>query len=158
MLGMASLIGTTATVVFLMIPLMLPPVWAALGGPAGTVERDRVMMKGQRQSRGGVGYSVDTITAAGMQVKEYISPDGTVFAVVWKGTGIPDLRLLLGEYFDDYRTGLNESRRRTPRVRGPFRMKNDRLVIERVGHSRSLWGRAYLPSHVPTGMKPEDIQ
>ena len=116
------------------------------------------MMKGQRQSRSAIGYSVDTITVAGMQIKEYVSADGIVFAVVWKGTGMPDLRLLLGEYFDDYRTGVSAARGRAPRVRQPFRMKTERLVVERAGHSRSMRGRAYLPTHIPSGMRPEDIQ
>jgi hypothetical protein len=93
-----------------------------------------------------------------MHINEYVSPDGVVFSVVWKGTVIPDLRLLLGEYFEEYRTTLTESRRRIPRVRQPFRMKSDRLVVERAGHSRSLWGRAYLPSRLPPGISPEDIQ
>ena len=146
---------SVATFLLLVIPGTL---WAALGAPATTVEHDRVMMKGQRQSRVGAGYSIDTITVAGMQIKEYVSPDGIVFGVVWKGTGVPDLRLLLGEYFDDYRAELTSTRHRTPRVRQPFRMKSDRLVVERAGHSRSLWGRAYLPSQVPSGMKAEDIQ
>ena len=93
-----------------------------------------------------------------MQIKEYVSPDGIVFAVVWKGTGMPDLRLLLGEYFDDYRAGVSAARGRAPRLRQPFRMKSERLVVEHAGHSRSLWGRAYLPTHVPAGIRPEDIQ
>src|SRR4030095_6005533 len=98
----------------------VPPAWATLGQPAATVEHDRVMMKGQRQSRTAVGYSVDTLTVGGMQIKEYVSPDGIVFAVVWKGTGMPDLRLLLGDYFDDYRSGVSAARGRAPRVRQPF--------------------------------------
>ena len=153
--------GTLITVAALvLLPLLaLPaPVWAGLGQPAGTVEHDRVMMKGQRQSRSGLGYSIETITVAGMHIKEYVSPDGIVFAVVWNGTGVPDLRLLFGEYFDEYRSALTESRRRTPRVRAPFRMKSERLVVERAGHSRALWGRAYLPAKLPTGIGPEDIQ
>ena len=142
----------------LLIPAMCPAAWAALGQPAATVEQDQVMMKGQRHSRSAIGYSVDTITVAGMQINEYVSSDGIVFAVAWKGTGMPDLRLLLGEYFDDYRAGVSAARGRGPRVRQPFRMKSERLVVERAGHSRSMWGRAYLPTHIPAGMRPEDIQ
>jgi hypothetical protein len=150
-------LGTFA-LLWLLVPAGLTPAWAALGQSVATIEQDRVMMKGQRQSRSGAGYSIDTIIVAGMQIKEYVSPDGVVFAVVWRGTGVPDLRMLLGEYFDEYRAGLTASRHRTPRVREPFRMKSDRLVIERAGHSRSLWGRAYLPTGVPSGLRPEDIQ
>jgi Protein of unknown function (DUF2844) len=151
------LVVITACVLLLM-PAVPPPAWAALGEPAASVERDRVMMKGQRQSRSAIGYSVDTLTVAGMQIKEYVSPDGIVFAVVWKGTGMPDLRVLLGDYFDDYRSGVTAARGRAPRVRQPFRMKSERLVVERAGHSRSSWGRAYLPTYIPGGMQPEDIQ
>jgi Protein of unknown function (DUF2844) len=148
----------TMALAILLSPVTLASAWGALGQPGATVERDRVMMKGQQQSRSGTGYTIDTITVAGLEIKEYVSLNGEVFAVVWKGTGVPDLKLLLGEYFDEYREKVTAARTRTPRVREPFRMKSDRLVVERAGHSRSLWGRAYLPSHLPFGIRPEDIQ
>jgi Protein of unknown function (DUF2844) len=151
------LVGTVA-VLTLLAPEMLLPVWAALGQPEATVEGDRAMMKGQRQRGSGTGFSIDTITVSGMEIKEYVSPDGVVFAVVWEGTGVPDLKLLLGEYYEEYREGLSTARNRRPRVREPFRLKSDRLVVERAGHSRSLWGRAYLPTHLPPGIRPEDIR
>lgn len=151
------LVGTVAVLTFL-APEIPRPVWAALGQPEATVERDRAMMKGQRQRGSGTGFSIDLITVAGMEIKEYVSPDGVVFAVVWEGTGVPDLKLLLGEYYEEYREGLSTARNRRPRVKEPFRMKSDRLVVERAGHSRSLWGRAYLPTHLPPGMRPEDIR
>jgi hypothetical protein len=153
-----TILVCSAAVLLVLAPAMLAPAWAALGQSAATVERDRALMKGQRQSRSGTGYSIDTITVAGMQIKEYVSGDGVVFAVVWRGTGAPDLKLLLGEYFDAYRQEVTAARRRTPRIRAPFRMKSDRLVVERAGHSRALWGRAYLPSHLPPGLTPEEIQ
>ena len=148
----------TASLMMVLASAVPQPVWGALGQSATTVEDDRAKLKGQRHRRGGTGYSVDTITAAGMEINEYVSSDGVVFAVVWKGTGVPDLKLLLGEYFDEYREEVAAARSRTPRVREPFKMKSDRLVVERAGHSRSLWGRAYLPSQLPPGIRPEDIQ
>ena len=123
---MKSLIGTAALALFF-APTLLGPVWAALGDTSASVERDRVMMKGQRHSRTGTGYSIDTITVAGMQVKEYVSPDGVVFAVVWSGTGTPDLHLLLGEYFEEYREGVDAARSRRPKIRRPFQLKSERL-------------------------------
>ena len=137
---------------------ILAPAWAALGQPAASVERDRTAMKGQRQSRTASGYSVDTITVAGMKIREYVSSDGIVFAVAWKGTGAPDLKLLLGDYFEEYREGLTAAQNRTPRIRKPFMLKTPRLVVERGGHSRSLWGRAFLPAALPPGLASEDIQ
>ena len=147
-----------AALVMVLAPAILPSAWGALGQSATTVEADRAKLNGQHQRRGGAGYSIDTITAAGMEIDEYVSSDDVVFAVVWKGTGVPDLKLLLGEYFEEYREEVPAARSRTPRVREPFKMKSGRLVVERAGHSRSLWGRAYLPSQLPPGVRPEDIQ
>jgi hypothetical protein len=138
--------------------IALPPVWAALGQPATSVERDRTMMKGQLRSRPASGYSVETIIAGGLTIREYVSPDGFVFAVAWKGTGGPDLPLLLGDYFEEYRDGLTTARNRTPRVRKPLALKTAHLIVERGGHSRSLWGRAFLPAALPPGVTLQDIQ
>ena len=136
----------------------IPPVWAALGQPETSVERDRAMMKGQRQSRSATGYSIETIVVAGMTIREYVSSNGLVFAVAWKGTGAPDLPLLLGVYFEEYREGLTTARNRTPRARKPLALKTAHLIVERGGHSRSLWGRAFLPAALPPGVASQDIQ
>ena len=155
---MRILFFLTTTLVVVFAPSTLPLAWATLGQSATSVEADRAKLNGQHQHRGELRYSVDTIKAAGMEIVEYVSSDDVVFAVVWKGTGAPDLKLLLGEYYEEYRQEVDAARNRSPRVREPFKMKSNRLVVERAGHSRSLWGRAYLPSHLPTGIKPEDIQ
>lgn len=154
---MRILLSTTAFFV-LIAQTTAPSVWASLGQSAASVEADRAILNGQHERRSAAGYSVETIKAAGMEITEYVSSDGLVFAVVWKGTGNPDLKLLLGEYYEEYRNEVEAARSRSPRVREPFKMRSDRLVVERAGHSRSLWGRAYLPSHLPPGIKPEDIQ
>jgi Protein of unknown function (DUF2844) len=152
------ILSWTTALVLVSAPATLPSAWATLGQSAASVEADRAKLNGQHQRRSAAGYSIDTITAAGMEITEYVSSVGVVFAVVWKGTGAPDLKLLLGEYYDEYREEVEAARSRIPHVREPFKMKSERLVVERAGHSRSLWGRAYLPSHLPAGIKPEDIQ
>ena len=154
---MQILSSTTALAVVLALPT-LPSAWATLGQSAASVEADRTALNGQHQHRGAAGYSIDTITTVGMEIMQYVSSDGVVFAVVWKGTGAPDLKLLLGEYYKEYREEVDAARSRTPRVREPFKLKSNRLVVERAGHSRSQWGRAYLPSQLPAGMRPEGIQ
>ncbi len=150
--------GAAVAVMALLYLTVLVPAWAALGQSAASVERDRTMMKGERQSRSGAGYSIEELTVAGMTIKEYVSSNGTVFAVTWRGTGAPNLAVLLGEYFDEYRNELAAARERTPGIKAPLVLKSSRLVVERGGHSRLLWGRAFLPAALPPGVRTEDIQ
>jgi hypothetical protein len=133
-------------------------VWAALGQSADSVERDRAAMGGQAQRNPGKGYSIETITVAGMTVREYVSSDGIVFAVTWKGTGAADLSLLFGSYIDEYREGLMALETRKPRIRRPMVLRTAHLVVERAGHARSMWGRAFIPVLLPATITPEDIQ
>ena len=115
-------------------------------------------MGGQKQSRAGQGYSIETITVGGMTIKEYVSSNGIVFAVAWRGTGAPDLPFLFGSYFDEYRDGLIALQNRKPRIRKPLVLKTAHLVVERAGHSRSMWGRAFIPALLPATISPDDIQ
>jgi hypothetical protein len=136
----------------------ITPVWAALGQSVTSVERDHATMGGQRQSRPGQGHSIETITVAGMTIKEYVSSDGIVFAVVWRGAGAPNLPLLFGTYFDEYLDGLTALQNRKPRIRKPMVLKTAHLVVERAGHIRYMWGRAFIPSLLPATISPEAIQ
>ena len=132
--------------------------FAALGESAASIENDRAAMKGEGHSKPGKGYSLETITTAGLTITEYVSSDGVVFAVTWKGTGAPDLRLLFGSYFDEYQEGLIELQNKKSRARKPLMLKTARLVVERIGSSRSTWGRAFVPALVPPAISPEEIQ
>lgn len=134
------------------------PLWAALGQSIASVERDRSAVHGQGQGTPGNGYSIETITTAGMTIKEYVASDGVVFAITWRGTGAPDLSLLLGSYFDEYREGLTALKSRTPRTRRPMVLKTAHLVLERAGHSRYMWGRVFVPTLLPATVSLEDIQ
>lgn len=138
--------------------LVVAPAWAALGQPVASVERDRTAMGGQGQSKPGKGYSIESITVAGMTIKEYVSSDAIVFAVTWRGTGAPDLPLLFGSYFDEYQEGLTALQNKQPRIRRPLVLKTAHLVVERAGHIRYMWGRAFIPTLLPATISPEDIQ
>ena len=46
---------------------------------------------------------------SGTTVREYVSSNGTVFAVAWQGPWLPDLRQMLGPYFDDYQRALQST-------------------------------------------------
>src|SRR5258708_27608906 len=79
------------------------PAFAGLGADAASVQSDVVRMRGALRVTEGAGFAVHEITSpSGTVVREYVSPDNRVFAVSWRGPGIPDLRQMLGSYYDQF--------------------------------------------------------
>lgn len=101
-------------------------------------------------------YSVRTTQSDTTTVREFISPSGVVFAVAWSGIAQPDLSILLGSYNGEYESALRGSMRQHGRRSRSIR--TDRVIVEHWGHMRSLSGRAYDPSLIPSGVSPGDIQ
>ncbi len=126
---------------------------AVLGGNVSSVIADQAHLKGSVRVMPATGYSVHEIVAPnGVQVREYVTPAGAVFAVAWSGPVQPDLRQLLGSYFDQY---IQAARRRGGRARN---IQEQGLVVQRGGHQRAFHGRAYLPSLLPAGVNLGSIQ
>jgi hypothetical protein len=139
----------------LVVPL---PVCAALGGDASSVQADQAKMQGTLRSTSADAYTVHEIqTAAGVAVKEYASSAGKVFAVTWQGPVHPDLRQLLGDYFDQYVQALQEQRAQR-HGHGPVLIQQAGLVVQITGHVRSFMGRAYVAQMVPAGVKAEELR
>jgi len=100
-------------------------------------------------------YTVEQIsTPAGMAVNEYVSPNGTVFAVSWRGPRLPDLSQLLGSYFAEYQTAAGGQ----PAQRQRLLLQTEHLVVETSGHMRDLRGRAYIPALLPPDVNADEIQ
>jgi hypothetical protein len=103
-------------------------------------------------------YAVEQMTtASGIAIKEYVGPDGRVFAVTWRGRRPPDLAILLGSYFGQYRDaaiadGLTMHGLHHASVRASD------VMIETAGHMRDMWGRAMLPAMLPPGIERSEIQ
>src|SRR5579864_4197365 len=77
--------------------------FAALGGDVSSVEADQAHMRAQRKVTQTNAYSVHEMTAEnGALVREFISPAGKVFAVSFAGPTYPDLKQLLGSYYNEY--------------------------------------------------------
>lgn len=128
------------------------PAQAALGGDAASVAADRQALGGTLTGEPAEAYTVKRIdTPAGLVVREYISAAGQVFAVTWRGPRLPDLRLLLGRYFDSYRQAARQARAAHGR-RGMLAIRRPDLVVQSGGHMRSFFGRAYAPALVPSGV------
>jgi Protein of unknown function (DUF2844) len=100
-------------------------------------------------------YTVEQISIpTGVTVNEYLSPDGTVFAVSWRGPRPPDLPQLLGSYFAEFQTAAASPQAQ----RGHLLVQTENLVVETSGHMRDLRGRAYLPALLPQGVSADEIQ
>lgn len=131
------------------------PAGAELGGNVATIQADQEHMKGTRRVTSNAAYSVHEIqTSTGTTVREFVSPAGTVFGVAWQGPWNPDLRQILGQYFDQYAQAVQNKRA----GRGPVSIRQEGLVVEAGGHMRSFSGRAYLPQMLPQGVTSEVIK
>jgi hypothetical protein len=132
------------------------PACAGLGGAAMSPAATGVVgAKVMRQSTSTDGYTVQETTAEdGTTVREYVLSSGVVFAVAWSGPRMPNLRQLLGSYFESYR---DEAAARSP-GRRPIAIDRPDLVVQSGGHPRAFHGRAYLPQRMPAGVSSDDIK
>jgi hypothetical protein len=144
----------------LALALMVPATAsAALGGSAATIDADRISVQGalMRISRTDAFALHEIRSASGTMIREYVSPSGTVFAVVWQGPWMPDLHQVLGEHFDHFQRAM-QARRSGRTGRGAIAIDDPDLVVRMTGHQRSFFGRAYIPALLPQGVQPEAIQ
>jgi hypothetical protein len=143
--------------------MALPPIaMAALGGKAESAASPAVASRNVQRppasatsaATSAPAYSVhERVDAAGTTLKEFADAGGKVFAVTWDGPAKPNLRQLLGDYFEEYAG--------TARPRGGHHRditESNRLVVRSNAYLRSYSGLAYLPSALPEGVKLEDLQ
>jgi hypothetical protein len=137
-----------------------PPVgaWASLGGDAASVQADQIHLQGRRTMKAGESYTVHEIQgSSGTVVREYVSPEGKVFGIAWQGRWMPDMRQLLGSYFNQY-AQANQAQKDARIRRGPVLINEPGLVVQIGGHPRAFAGRAYVPEMLPSGVRAESIQ
>jgi hypothetical protein len=128
---------------------------ATLGEPEITVQTD--IDKAHASIKSSVdrdNYRVHEIAlASGTVMREFVGPDGKVFAVAWQGPTRPDLRQALGQYFDAFasapRSKLSDRRH--------VQIRQGDVIVEGGGHMRALSGRAYLLSAIPSGVSLGDL-
>jgi hypothetical protein len=138
------------------------PARAALGGDITSVQADQLHMQGSVRATVTASYTVHQIqSAAGTVVREYVSSSGKsagkVFGIAWQGPWPPDMRQLLGSYFDQYVQAAN-AQSTTRMGRRPVVIEQSGLVVQLGGHPRAFAGRAYVPEMLPTGVRAEEIQ
>jgi hypothetical protein len=114
-------------------------------------------LRGVAHSTAGPRYAtVEIGTENGGHVREFVSPDGVVFAVAWEGPVPPDLRPLLGTSFAAYARALAALQQ--PGLRRSLHIASSDLVVETAGHLRAYRGRAYLPALIPDGTPTSDLR
>jgi hypothetical protein len=140
---------------FLASPL---PASAVLGGDLQSVQLDQALMQARLHSLPVGSYTLHEMSApTGTIVREYLSSEGKVFAISWRGPAIPNLRQVLGPYFDRYVAAARASKAQH-RGRGPSLVHAEGLVVQTAGHARAFSGRAYVPAMLPPGVQTREIQ
>ena len=97
----------------------------------------------------------DTTLTTGTHVREYIAANGVVFAVAWTGPVLPDLKALLGKYFD---TMVTESKKMPRAGRSHLGVNLPEVVINSGGHMRAFEGSAWIPAQFPAGFSATDVR
>ena len=106
-------IGTAARLFLSIILVVLSsPAWASLGDNVTTVRNDKAHMKGTLRSVATQQYSKHEIRVpTGEVVREFVSPDGSVFGVAREGQFKPDLQQVLGSYFETMKQAVSAQQR-----------------------------------------------
>jgi hypothetical protein len=133
--------------------------FAALGGNVASVDTDRVRMQGALLRIVRVdAYTLHEVqSSTGTTIREYVSSSGTVFAVAWQGPWLPNLRQILGPYFDQYQRAM-QSAQGSRRARGSLTINQPDLIVQMSGHPRAVSGRAYVPRLVPLSIQADVIR
>jgi Protein of unknown function (DUF2844) len=127
---------------------------ATLGEPEASVKADVSQLKGSITVTDRTAYRVHEIQlSTGTRVREFVGPDGQVFAIAWQGPTIPNLRQTLGKYFDHYVTAAQARHGGHTHLQ----IQQSDLVVQAGGHMRAFSGRAYLPQALPSGVSVGDL-
>ena len=146
------LVSSAALLAFAL--LSASSAFATLGEDVSSVQADQAHLKTSVRVVARRLYSVHEMqTPAGTIIRQYASPEGTVFAVSWRGFS-PDLHQLLGQHFEEYVAAASQKARAGRGVH----VETGDLVFESGGHMRYVVGRAFLRSKLPSGVGTDEIR
>ncbi|MCE7528026.1 DUF2844 domain-containing protein [Polynucleobacter sp. IMCC 30228] len=148
-----KIIRTALVTIFSIFLLVLPMVsQAELGGNLASINLEQKTFGSTLTSSPQTGYTIYSQNInPGLVIKEYLTNNGNVFAVTWKGPNLPNFQVVLGSYYSNYLTALQNN----PRA---IFFQDDNIVIESGGVMGGYVGRAYLPKQFPAGMTSANIQ
>jgi len=151
---MCALRRGRAALLFFAFAALTTPAFATLGENVATVQTDSAHMRASVRMTKAAAYTMHELQSpSGTVVREFVSPAGTVFGVAWQGPSLPDLRQVLGKYFDTYVQGMQKRVAHGPRI-----IQEQGLVVQVSGHQRAVSGRVYLADQLPAGVRAEDVR
>jgi hypothetical protein len=135
------------------------PTFARLGDTVQSVPVDQAQLKASLKVIDAGAYTVHEMKLpAGTVIREYASrSDERVFGITWRGPFVPDLKQLLGEYFEHY-SDAARAQRESRVGRHPLNIQEPGLVVQTAGHMGAFSGRAYDPRLLPAGVSSDDIR
>lgn len=139
----------------LALTLLLPAAHAVLGEPLvlpANASRAQAAAAPRSALPAGV-QVVERASGDGGWIREYVSPQGIVFAVSWNTRFKPRLDTLLGRYQAGYAAAASQAMARPGRaaVQRQATLRADDLVVQSSGFLNTFHGRAWAPSLVPAG-------
>jgi Protein of unknown function (DUF2844) len=127
---------------------------AALGEPETSMPSEVARLRGSIKVTPHANYKLHEIQLpSGTLVREFAGADGKVFAVAWNGPTVPNLREILGQYFDSYVTAAKAQHSGHHHLQ----IRESNLVVLAGGHMRAFSGLAYLPQALPSGVSAGDL-
>lgn len=152
-----SRISAVSLLVVLGGVLPSPAARAALGEPASSVAADQSALAASRRQQDARGtHRVERLTSDARNVREFVSPEGIVFAVCWDGVTHPDLTAVLGAYAEPVRRAI-DGQDAPPRSRVRH-VESSGAVLQTWGHMRDVHGCAWLPALIPPGVTLDEIR
>ena len=124
---------------------------AELGSNIASVMAEKTEFNSQLTTSNQYGVTVYIQTlSSGTVIQEYASADGVIFALSWSGRELPNLQVILGNYFKDYLTGIKQSR-------GAFSINTESIAIQSAGMMGAFQGFAFLPKQAPVGFTIKNL-
>jgi uncharacterized protein DUF2844 len=155
--GILSQYAKTILSALLVLVLVSVPAWAGLGQPEASVTSDQLHMKSEHRVQQFQAYKVHGLAnTEGAVVREYVSPEGTVFGITWHGRSTPDMNQLLGSYVNNFETATRDQTQ--IRQRRGITIKTNDFVYTNFCRMGVCSGSAYAPKLVPSNVSVEVIR
>jgi hypothetical protein len=100
----------------------------------------------------------ETTSDDGLVQREYLTVDGTVFAVAWRGPRRPELSVLLGTRYARQMSENARAQRQLGRgSHATTSQMDETFAVHASSHQRLSAGVAWLPRMLPAGVDPDSL-